>query len=240
MFVLSDANIKSIRNNHPALKGKKLIGTGQYSGVFEGSNPNTVLKLSIDRASYVFHTSYMLDHQSSHITKVIKDYGIVGNFVTSKNVTRTAYSQPDELTVPVFLYEVEKLDKIQMKTPNKLLSHRLTADWRKLNRREEDECEYECSKKAIAELKAKEYMKGQESCIEALELITYFNFIYSDSFSDIHGANLMQRPNGEFVFSDPIGDLHLYCCHRAFRYDAEINTENAQRAQDNLKLAYAQ
>ncbi|WP_151708847.1 hypothetical protein [Acinetobacter brisouii] len=234
LFVLNDPAVRELRESHPLLKNKALIGTGQFSGVFEGSRPDTVYKLSIDRASYIFHTSYLGKSDRTHFTKVIQDHGIVGRFKTSKNVVRTKLSNPRELDAPIYLYEVEKLHKIPVKTENKLLSMRITKDWRTFDFASDQQELFHRALDVSTQIQERPYMQGQDSVLEALLSISYFLGEYSDAFVDIHGANMMQRANGDFVFSDPIGDLFIYNSHYTFGSVNEITPEMFESIKSSL------
>lgn len=62
----------------PVLHAKKVIGEGVFSCVFEGTTPETVLKLTVDEAYYRF----ILEHgHGNGIPRLIKDWGSVDNEV---------------------------------------------------------------------------------------------------------------------------------------------------------------
>lgn len=222
LFVLTDKSVREVRRNHPALKGRKLIGKGQFSGVFESDKPDTVLKLSIDRASYIFHTKYLQNlnaHNAQFFSRVIADYGIVGHFTTSKNVKRTAISQPLELNAPMYLYEVERLKKLNLGSESHLLARRIHKYYSESFSLERTTVELIGAEQRFNYVinKLLEHRDlNLTKCGKAFSaLASLRNFLdsYEDSFADLHGANFMQRENGDFVFSDPVGDKFIYDCH---------------------------
>lgn len=238
IFTLNDPIVKEIRRTHPELQGRKLIGSGQFSGVFEGSTEDTVLKLSIDEASYLFHTDSLLKPTSHHFAKFTKDFGNVGMFTTSKNIPRTKLSNPIELEVPIYMYEVEKLDKIEQKTDNATLSRRLTKDWRELDVRSRYKCLVDRARDVAFHLRdIAFYQHVNKSVMDAIDELADFMKDYGKdkAFADIHGANMMQRKDGTFVFSDPVGDLRIYNSHYTFRPPTTITTEGVRQA----RLKYA-
>ena len=237
IFTLNDPIVKDIRRNHPLLQDRKLIGSGQFSGVFEGTTPDTVLKLSIDEASYLFHTDDLLmPSNRQHFTKVTFDCGCVGTFTTSKNITRTALSNPIELQVPIYLYEVEKLHKIKQGTDNGKIAKRLTRDWR-----EQDSlstCKDIRTRAQDIAFKLRDmafYQHVNTSVMDAIDEIADFMANYDRAFVDIHGANMMQRADGTFVFSDPVGDLRIYNSHYTFRPVSTLSSEDIARIRNELR-----
>lgn len=235
IFTLNDPDVKKIRQSHPALKGRKLIGSGQYSGVFESDNPDTVLKLSIDEASYLFHNDAFLRPESHHFSQAVRDFGRVGTFTTSKNVTRTKLTNPVELQVPIYLYEIEKLHKIPQGTPNSLLSRRIAKDWRDGDERSQVIDYRPRAKDIVRHLRDNAfYQHDNPTVIDALEELAQFVQDYDRAFVDLHGANMMQRADGTFVFSDPIGDDRIYNAHYTFKPVTTVTTADIRR----LKAEY--
>lgn len=211
ILTLNDAAVRKLRREHPILKGKKLIASGQYSGVFEGTTPETVLKLTIDAPSYVFHSLYMRSHglPKKHFTQVVADYGVVGEFVIAKNIPVTAITKPTNLCVPIYLYECERLEKLPTKTDNSKLVMKIST----------------LVKQAMF---AAEYTTQAQRGVDVIEVLMKASFVpdslrhdlivlrdffkeTNDVFIDIHRANFMQRSNGELVLSDPIG------CHKVMK-----------------------
>lgn len=232
IFTLNDPIVRKIRASHPMLRGQKLIGSGQFSGVFEGIAPNTALKLSIDEASYKFHTRLKGHESAKHFSRMTDDFGIVGTFTTSKNVTRTTLTNPIELNVPIYLYEVEKLEKIKPKTDNRKLAMRLTKDWRLLDHSGTHEDYRKRVGKIVSILADQAYYRSQPTVLQSLDFLAEFMLDYDGAFVDLHGANMMQRDDGTFVFSDPVGDSRIYNSHYTFKPVTEITTQDMIRLKD--------
>lgn len=217
IFTLRDKVVQNLRSTHPLLKGKPLLGSGTFSGVFEGSSEDTVLKLTIDEASYIFHTDELLRRTGQHFTKVLDNYGKVGTFTTSKNIKRTKITQPIELDVPVYLYEVERLEKIPTTSEYSTLARKLSRDWRREACQSGDLEENVRALHVVQHLRDNSYFQFEHPTImDALEEVGTFIRDYGEAFPDIHSGNMMQRKDGSFVLSDPIGDTRIYNAHYSF------------------------
>ncbi|MFC2996391.1 hypothetical protein ACFODO_14190 [Acinetobacter sichuanensis] len=215
IFVLSDKAVLNIRKKHPALKGKKLIASGQFSGVFESDNPNTVLKLSIDDMSYKFLLGESAT-QSDSLVKVVKDYGIVGEFVTSKNISPSLVSNPISTTVPIFLYEVERLQKLDTKGENRRVVNRLCKRFRELNAYSFIDNQAERFVMCLVDLSSDDLVSDKPEMADAFVLLAEFINQNPDSFADLHTGNFMQREDGTVVISDPIGSTVIFNNHNTF------------------------
>lgn len=238
IFTLNDPDVKKIRRDHPALSGQKLIGSGQFSGVFESGNENTILKLSIDEASYLFHTDELLRPESHHFARVVRNFGRVGTFTTSKNVTRTKLTNPVELQVPIYLYEIEKLYKIPQNTANSTISRRIAKDWRTQDYLSSCVDLRSRAKDIVHHLRDSAfYQYDNPTIIEALEEIAQFMADYDRAFVDLHGANMMQRADGTFVFSDPIGDDRIYNAHYTFKPLTTFTTADVRKLKEEYQSA---
>lgn len=238
IFTLNDTVVKDIRQTHPALKGRKLIASGQFSGVFEGDTDGTVLKLSIDEASYLFHTDGFLRPSSHHFATIAHDFGCVGTFTTSKNVTRTALTNPVELKVPIYLYEVEKLQKIKQCTANAKISRRISKDWRVQDHLSPVKDLRNRAKDIVRHLRDSAFYQHENpTIIDALDEIADFMMGYDQAFVDLHGANMMQRADGTFVFSDPIGDNRIYSAHYTFKASSHLTSSDIRQIQREIKAA---
>jgi hypothetical protein len=216
ILTLNDKTVRQLRANHPILKGKKLLASGQFSGVFECSE-TTVLKLSIDEQSYNFLKALDESNQK-HFPKLMTDYGEVGRFVTSRNIKVTAISKPIQYDVPLYLYEVEKLQKIPASTENRKIITRISKDWRALDNGLFCESRQERALKIANALRENvELLKFNPTIMNAVDTLAAFVHQNEGAFADLHGMNFMQRDDGTLVFSDPIGDLRIYKGHYALR-----------------------
>ena len=214
IFTLNDAVVRSLRKHHPILQGKKLIASGHFSGVFESDHPNKVLKLSIDKAGYFFLKDFASKSTCKHFPRIGADYGVVGSFVTSKNIKRTQITQPVHLTVPIYLYEVEKLFKIPQKTESYRMGQHMTKGWRSLYSRCRISEYADACINSLAMLSTQPLFTHCPTAIDGLREIADFMKSYgNNAFIDFHGANFMQRKDGTFVFSDPVGDAYIYNNH---------------------------
>ncbi|WP_354734515.1 hypothetical protein [Acinetobacter nosocomialis] len=211
ILLMNDPSVIAIRKNHEALKGRKLIASGMFSGIFESGNPNTVLKLTACPASYFLLTDETLKIEDIHSPKLIKNYGQVGEYLVGKNVKETHLTKPNRKLVPLYLFEVEKLEKIG-KGENRSLALNLTYELRRrLANLEHGHSVRGATAKILTEL-AKELPQLQNLPTVATYIKKLNQFVanYGDAFYDIHAANLMQRPDGTVVFSDPVGSIDIY------------------------------
>lgn len=237
IFTLNDPVVKTVRQTHPILKGRKLIGSGQFSGVFEGDSEDTVFKLSIDEASYLFHTDKLLRPESHHFAKVVRNFGSVGTFTTSKNIQRTKITNPIELQVPIYLYEIERLHKIPQNTHNALLARRITKDWRTQDLRSHCPDLRTRAKDIVRHLRDNAfYQHDNPTVIDALDELAQFMMDYDRAFVDLHGANMMQRLDGTFVFSDPIGDDRIYNAHYTFKPVTTLSSDDIRKLKSEYEL----
>jgi len=226
IFILNDQSVKDVKNTHVALKGKKLIARGQFSGVYESGNSDTVLKLSIDAMGYEsIFGSNALSRESNHFTQPIRDFGKVGEFVVGKNISQTAITQPKMMPVPMFLYEVERLEKLPVKGANRSLVNRICKKLRILNGCSFIDDRHERNVTCLMDLAVDENLKDHPSL--GLSFLQMANFLKAnaDAFPDLHTGNFMQRKDGTLVISDPVGSTSIFECCNTFKpisYDAPI------------------
>lgn len=211
ILLMNDPSVIAIRKNHDALKGRKLIASGMFSGIFESGNPNTVLKLTACPASYLLLTDNALKIEDVHSPKLIQNYGQVGEYLVGKNVKETHLTKPNRKLVPLYLFEVEKLEKIA-KGENRSLALNLTYELRrKLALLEYGSSVRGATAKILIELsKELPQLQNTPSIANYFEKLNQFVGNYGDAFYDIHAANLMQRSDGTVVFSDPVGSIDIY------------------------------
>ena len=82
---------------HPALRGKPALARGEFSAIFEGSRPDTVLKLTADASHYAYMTDgYAPD--GPHKPELIADLDEVGEAATGETL---------------YLLEVERLAPVR-------------------------------------------------------------------------------------------------------------------------------
>nr|EKU0941006.1 hypothetical protein [Acinetobacter baumannii] len=229
IFILNDQSVKTVRNTHSALKGKKLIARGQFSGVYESGNSDTVLKLSIDAMGYEsLFGPYSLSRESNHFTRPIRDFGKVGEFIVGKNISKTAITQPKTMPVPMYLYEIERLHKLPVKGPNRSLVNRICKKLRILNGCSFIDDRHERNITCLMDLAFDDHLKDHPSL--SMSFLTMAKFLKqnSDAFPDLHTGNFMQRQDGTLVISDPVGSTSIYECCNTFKpvsYDAPLKNE---------------
>lgn len=228
ILLLSSSSVKKVRNSHPALKGKKLLASGMFSGVYEGSTPNTVLKLTICPGT----CSMLLDSKlrsSKHQPKIIHDYGCVGAFTTGTNVIETKITKPVKRLVPMYLIEVEKLNKLTPKSETMLFAKRLSKLMQNALAGEDmgaTERQMQILRDTSAEPTISAYFDG---------LIDFVARNKGRVFFDMHPANMMQRSDGTLVFSDPIGSTEIFDTQGVFANLSNGDIEWSEVIQDHKK-----
>jgi hypothetical protein len=212
-FPLNSSIVQKLRHHHPVLKGRRLLDSGKFSGIFEGSTENSVFKLSIDKASYFFNTNGDHYHANQHFIKLIKNYGEVGIYALPNKRKQPKSTPTDSPQVPIYLYEVEKLNKITTNTKNHELVRHLVRNWQKFQGLSSSE---DLNNSIVRFANHLKHVNSEQhlpdTVIRALEEIARFISRYAKegAFTDIHPLNMMQRNDGTFVFSDPLADFQIY------------------------------
>jgi hypothetical protein len=189
-LLLTDYNVKRAMQ-HPTIKGKKPIGRGVFSAVFEGSKPDRVAKLTVDPLSYWMLNDPYVGLSGKHFPKVFENSGEVG------------YSEIFGLGCPIYLYEIEKLKPVR-KTEASRLARKITKAHH-----------YGCGGTASRQFKnmAKRLDGEIPSSLtdSLLELSEFCEISDADrcGFIDLHLGNYMARDDGELVFTDPICNLEI-------------------------------
>lgn len=173
---------------HPQLLGKIPIHRGVFSAIFD-DKWNTVLKLTADGASYAMLNG-KVRVKNRHFPQVHKDYREVGEMVIAN------------YRLPLFLYEVEKLQPLQKNSIERNMAYRLGTMQRKWTY--EDYCGNESSISTVHEMSMDE--KIPVTIREALAELRDFIKTSPNNRLDMHLGNFMQRANGELVITDPIFD----------------------------------
>lgn len=189
---LTDPGVKNVIRSHPALQGKKQIGRGFYSVVFD--NGDTVLKLTADAHHYDLLQFYA---DGPHFPKVIVNHGYVG--------------EQKRGGFPLYLLEIEKLVKVPGKTDNSKTVHRLCKNAAKMMAVKTPIFEKHADKINMARIVPETFYQMAEdkelsaSLREGLEQLGRFSLDYEGVGMDFHPSNFMQRETtGELVLSDPI------------------------------------
>lgn len=183
----------------PQLKGKKPIGRGTFSALFDGERPDTVLKLTVDSTSYWMSNCCAAGCAGPHFPRVVRNHRDVGE-VTVRGVT-----------YPIFLYEVERLERLKTGGEAarqfrvfKSIAKQATTACSSIPNREAAPAVMEM----MADLAAKADLPG--SLRHAISDLSNFVRAYDDVFIDIHRANVMQDSEGTLVINDPVGQYGLF------------------------------
>ncbi|MFM0095609.1 hypothetical protein PQQ87_08350 [Paraburkholderia nemoris] len=173
---------------HPELQGKKPFGRGRYSLVFD--NADAVLKLTVDRGAVDLQAYLENACQSLHtLPKIRRVVGEIGECAGQ----------------PLWLLEVERLDKLVAGTPQRKQALRLKKIQHGING------------KAIAE----SYFRVAELTCRHMSVSSEIDEQWSNTFRlladyaagkhhlgcDFHPGNFLTRPaTGELVLNDPFED----------------------------------
>jgi hypothetical protein len=182
--------------NHPLLKDKKPIGRGVFSAVFEGTRKNTVLKMTVDDISYCLLNDWTVGVKHRHFPRVIENHGDIG----AVRISGMQY--------PIYLYEVERLEKLKNGSDTKRLAQMISRSkdkvhWNSISR-------WDDYTRAYMELTimARDAMLPR-SIRNALSLLSDFCSNMPGSTLDMHLGNFMQRKNGELVITDPLANVEI-------------------------------
>ena len=200
MYVLKKTypGVREILNSD-LIKGRKEIGRGAFSIVYEGDTPDTVLKLTVDHVAYMFLNDGAKrcwhDEERSVFTRVTKDHGIVGE----ARCYNSSYN--------VYVFECERLNRIHgnssiaKKGAIKRFIRSYSNSFGKVK-----------SPMPLAQVRREAVVQmtsvDMESDImnEAVMVLADFIRHVDDAQPDFHVGNFMQRNNGEVVMSDPVCD----------------------------------
>lgn len=191
---LNDWAVRRLRTTHPAFAGTKLLARGTFCAVFAMPDPTRVLKLTTDPA----HASYLTDGlapEGEYKPQVLADYGNVGE---------------TEHGLVLYLFEVERLGKLQPGSPARRLAGQLLRYLRTERRWPEESDE----------------MPGMPAPMGPF--LRSLNWLI-DNYpmkADPKLDNFMQRADGTLVLSDPVYDAGLY--DREGRRQAQAYAERHQ------------
>lgn len=206
-MLLNDPQIRQILKEQEVLRGKKKLAKGFFSGVYEGTREDTVLKLSICQPTYDF---MMNKSDNPHFPKVIKDYGVVGEYEVAKKQSKMEYRMFSihSVTVPVYLYEVEKLEKasIENRRIGKKLHDLLYKDWDAF--RESDRPAEEVFQFGFENMLASGYLDDKPTIRDAFQEMATF-FLKGTADTDVSMQNFMQRKDGTLIINDPFSDRNM-------------------------------
>jgi hypothetical protein len=176
MLSLNEPRFSILRNSAP-LRGKKVLGRGYFSRVFEGSTSDTVFKLSYCRAGYAYMTDGIAP--DGPYKPVLKhDFGQVSEVVRFC----------DGEVFPVYLIEMERLSPLDPRHPTRPLLRKLTSS--RLDYSKWDQ------------LLEKEARPLREFFDALAGFVTNFHFTVDGGIR----RNYMQRQDGTMVANDPVLD----------------------------------
>jgi len=168
----------------PQIKGLPIIGTGSFATVYDRGN--TVFKLTADQFQYDF---YVAGFDNPAFPKVLADYGKVGEVGG----------------MPVYLLEMEKLNKIEAGTGAKsFVESFLFRYWISYPTHDTEVSEVQCCAEALMN------MADMESFSTRLSggLLDMAGFmIEKNCVADFHAGNFMLRGH-QVVLNDPVADSY--------------------------------
>lgn len=193
---LDQFGVKMARR-HKLLEGKKPIARGAFSAVFEGRRKNTVLKMTVDDIGYFLFNDACAKVEHWHFPRVVENYFCIGDTIING------------VEYPIYLYEMERLEKLKRSSDAGWLAALLTN----------------ASGKASASVSVgwrhEQYIvqtltgmlqddRLPRSIHNALRMLLKFSQDVPGGTLDLHNANLMQRANGELVLADPIANMKIW------------------------------
>lgn len=194
---------------HLTTKGNR-IGRGTFCVVYNGSTPDTVLKITLDDRAYELATCANYAMRGEHAPVVTKDYGQIGT-------ARIGYE-----SFPIYAFEVERLEKVTSSILRKLVRalsnsaqthqiEQMNSDRRDRKKIDDSLKNYDLFRKL-----ADDFEESHPKIAELLEQIATFCGDWGDSGMDLHYANFMQRGSGTLVINDPVVCISkLQLCHRS-------------------------
>ncbi len=193
-LLLTDPAVKMIRRM-PELAGKRPIGRGVFSAVFDGTRPDTVLKLTVDSRSYGLSNDGCVRCDGPHFPRVVNNFGEVGESI----IRQEEY--------PIYLYEVERLSKLQAgsvaaKQARALLNASIRASGRAPYSPRSEHTALSIATALVDEANDDETIPV--SLHTALEDLRDWIGCHDDISIDLHRGNLMQDSAGVLVINDPI------------------------------------
>lgn len=171
---------------HPLLKGRKEIGRGEYSIVFDAEDPEHVLKLVSSPADYFLLTAEDRP-RGVHFPVVYADHGTVGRALSG---------------YPFHLIEMERLYPLEQRSAASDLARRLAdvywqacQQWSQLG--------MNMGRIALYHM-VRSPLKLNDTMQEALTALSDFVEEYQVLPDILNTDNLMMRKDGTLVFCDPV------------------------------------
>lgn len=202
---LRNPGVQFARGNNAVLRGKKILGRGMFAAVFEGRSPDTVLKMTTCQYSYWMLNCSCCAVRNPMFPRLIENFGEIGEM------------KLHGISYPIWLYEVERLQKVAPSSPQKRLRRKII---------------HKVASEALPKSWAvpSEFM-GQfvfdhlacdeelpEDVRDAMGELADFCSNYPGARADLAGGNFMQRSDGQLVINDPVFDVkardHFYASQR--------------------------
>lgn len=181
---LKDWGVQRARR-HELLAGKPALARGAFGAIFEGTRPDRVLKLTLDRMHYCYMTDYCAP-QGVHKPVLHQDLEAIGETSTGQDI---------------FLIEVERLQPLERKSESSRVIRRLMRKFCLGGHREVPD-----------DLTA---VKGYFQSLAAfMGQLNWFAQNYECRIDGKVGQNYMQRADGTLVASDPVYDHKLMARYR--------------------------
>lgn len=182
---------------HPLLEGKKPIGRGAFSAVFEVTRKNTVLKLTVDDIGYRLFNCWAKRVKHWHFPRIVDRHGDIGTI------------KIDDRDYPLFLFEMEKLEKIQHGTDTKRLAMKIQNTVRAASGRAGVWMRDDLRSVMMVQHMMRDTSLPR-SIRNALGQLENFCCNHSDGQIDLHMGNMMQRKNGDLVIIDPLANMSIW------------------------------
>lgn len=164
--------------------------------------PDTVLKLTVDNLGYSLLNDGAFGVSGRHLPRIVENFFCVGDAVIDGN------------EFPLYLYEMERLEKIRVGSPARRLVRHIVKH------------------SSAASATSKHMWQDPNYIIDTLTVMAQNRDLaeswrcafdgmlrFCQNFCagslDLHAGNFMQRANGEVVMIDPIANMELY--NRAVR-----------------------
>jgi hypothetical protein len=182
-----DSYAAKVVRRMPELEGKKSIGRGMFSAVFDGSRPDRVWKMTVDSVGYWLLNCCAYGVSGSHFPKLYQTLRDVGEVKVGGVET------------PIYLYEIERLQKLQAGSLAKKTARSIVD----LLDNGFNNSRWSASMRLKGLSEAKGVSRSLRSAFSAL---CDFTDNYPDAGMDMHMTNFMQRKDGKLVITDPFCD----------------------------------
>jgi hypothetical protein len=182
---------------HPLLEGKKLIGRGVFSMVFEGTRKNTVLKMTVDNIGYYAFNDWVVGCRHRHFPRVVHSEGDIG----SAKINGRDYS--------IYLFEMERLQPLAAGSEARRLARRIMN----VSATASGKYHWKTGDDIRAMLTFGEMVRDSSlprSVRNAVQQLEEFCGNVPGGSVDLHMHNMMMRKNGDLVIIDPVANMKIW------------------------------